>query len=257
MLASTLPTPVAIFVDALNRHDLEALVATFAPDALVNDHRCEFRGAGAIRDWAAREIVGDRVTMNVIEATRRGDGASVSAAIDGAFPKAGLPSPFVLGFYFTTDRDRIALLVIVHNAPKAAAATGALETNRQVVRTFFDRFAAGDIDGTVALFADDATYWFPTTRKVLPKPELAEGLRWIQSRLDGPIRFEIGPMVAEGNKVAVQVESFATTVEGKRFNNLYHLYFEIEGGRIQRAREYNDTAHVYDTLRAGQRREGA
>ena len=30
--------------------------------------------------------------------------------------------------------------------------------------------------------------------------------------------------------------------------------FEFEGDKIVRVREYNDTAHVFDTLRAGQRR---
>jgi uncharacterized protein len=109
----------------------------------------------------------------------------------------------------------------------------------------------------VALFADDATYWFPTIRKTFSKPELADGLHWIQSRLAGAIRFELGPMVAESNMVAVQAESFATTTEGVGFNNLYHLYFEIADGRIARAREYNDTAHVFATLRAGQPRTDA
>jgi hypothetical protein len=30
------------------------------------------------------------------------------------------------------------------------------------------------------------------------------------------------------------------------------IYFELEGGEIRKAREYNDTAHVFATLRAGQ-----
>ena len=61
-------------------------------------------------------------------------------------------------------------------------------------------------------------------------------------------------MVAEPNKVAVQVEGFATTREGAKYNNLYHVFFELDGLKIVRAREYNDTAHVYETLRAGERR---
>jgi ketosteroid isomerase-like protein len=64
-------------------------------------------------------------------------------------------------------------------------------------------------------------------------------------------------MVAEGNAVAVQVASFAKTVEGKPYDNLYHLYVELEGGRVKRAREYNDTALVWATLRAGQAPAGA
>ena len=91
-----------------------------------------------------------------------------------------------------------------------------------------------------------------TTRQTLTMSEFAKGLTWIQSRLDGPIAFELGPMIAEGNAVAIQLESFAKTVEGKPFNNLYHVYFEFDGGQIRRAREYNDTAHVFATLRAGQ-----
>jgi ketosteroid isomerase-like protein len=253
-----LPAPVTAFIAAVNHFDLEGLMATFAEDAIVNDHRCEFRGRDALREWAAREIVGDRVTMTVVEAARRGDGAIVSAEMDGTFSKAGLPSPFVLSFYFSTDRDHIAQLVIVAPATPPSVGVSApnttLETNKQTVRQFFERFAAGDVPGAVALFSADATFWYPTTRKTLTMPEFAEGLSWIKTRLDGPIAFELGEMVAENNKVAVQLESFARTVEGKKFNNLYHVYFEFEGAKIKRGREYNDTAHVFSTLRAGQRK---
>jgi ketosteroid isomerase-like protein len=247
-----LPAPVGSFIDALNRFDLEGLVATFAEDAIVNDHRCELRGRDAIREWAAREIVGDRVTMMVIDATRRGDSATVSAEVEGTFSKTGLPSPFVLTFYFAVDRERIAQLVIVQNKLRDQVTT--VEANKQSVRRFFERFSAGDVAGAVALFHDDATFWYPTTREALAMPAFAAGLEWIKTRLDGPIRFENGEMVAENNKVAVQLESFAKTVEGKTFNNLYHVYFEFEGAKIKRGREYNDTAHVFSTLRAGERR---
>jgi ketosteroid isomerase-like protein len=127
-----------------------------------------------------------------------------------------------------------------------------LDANRQSVRQFFDRFSAGDVAGAVALFHDDATFWYPTTRETLKMPAFAAGLEWIKTRLDGAIRFEIGEMVAENNKIAVQLESFAKTVEGKTFNNLYHIYFEFEGAKIRRGREYNDTANVFSTLRAGE-----
>ncbi len=91
----------------------------------------------------------------------------------------------------------------------------AKEANKQSVRRFFDCFSAGDVAGAVALFHDDATFWYPTTRQTLEMPAFAAGLEWITTRLDGAIRFEIGEMVAENNRVAVQLESFAKTVEGK------------------------------------------
>jgi ketosteroid isomerase-like protein len=249
-----LPRAVHTFIDAMNRFDLEALLATFAPDAIVNDHRCEFRGEEAIRGWLGKEIVGDRVTMKPTEASRRGESATVSAVMDGAYDKTGLPSPLILSFYFSVEGDRIVQLVIVHNKPQTVSVGPgqSAEAHKQTVRRFFELFSAGQVPAVMALFHEDATYWFPTTRKTLTMPELAESLSWIQSRLDGPIAFELGPMVADGKAVSVQLESFAKTVEGKPFNNLYHVYFEFEGDRVSRAREYNDTEHVFATLRAGQ-----
>jgi ketosteroid isomerase-like protein len=255
MSEKMLPESVQTFIDAMNRFDLEGLSATFALDAIVNDHRCEFRGSEAIRAWLAEEIVDDRVTMRLTEATRRGESATVSAVMDGTYDKTGLPSPLILSFYFSVEKDRIVQLVIVHNKAQTGSAvldaTASAEAHKRTVRRFFELFAAGHVPAVMALFHDYATYWFPTTRKTLTMPELAEGLTWIQSRLDGPIAFELGSMVADGNAVAVQLESFAKTVDGKQFNNLYHVYFEFEGDRVSRAREYNDTAHVWATLRAG------
>jgi ketosteroid isomerase-like protein len=114
---SDLPPPVAAYIAATNSFDLDALMTTFDENALVNDHRSEFRGRDAIRDWAAREIIGDRVTLQVIDATRRGESAAVVALVDGTYDKAGLPDPLALALYFSVDGGRIVQLVIVHNRP--------------------------------------------------------------------------------------------------------------------------------------------
>lgn len=130
-----------------------------------------------------------------------------------------------------------------------------IEEQKEIVRQFFGRYSDGDIQGAIFLFRDDATYWFASTRETLGMDKFPEGLKWVQSRLVGRIRYEIGTMVAEPNKVAVQVESFGKTTEGANYNNLYHVYFELDGDKIVYVREYNDTAHVFDTLRAGERRK--
>jgi ketosteroid isomerase-like protein len=117
MNQSTLPEAVSGYIAATNAFDLEALMATFGEDAVVNDHCNEFAGRAAIRKWAEREIVADRVTMKVTGATQRSTSACVTAIIDGKFDKTGLPDPLVLTFYFSLGRDRIDQLVIVHNKP--------------------------------------------------------------------------------------------------------------------------------------------
>jgi ketosteroid isomerase-like protein len=67
MPTTTLTGVIAAHVDAVNAFDTEAVVATFAPEAYVNDAHREIRGTDAIRAFVAKEIVGDNVTMDVVE----------------------------------------------------------------------------------------------------------------------------------------------------------------------------------------------
>ncbi len=65
-ITHALPRVVADHVSAYNTHDPEALMATLATDALVNDVRREFLGHAAIRAWADKEIFfGPNVTLAV------------------------------------------------------------------------------------------------------------------------------------------------------------------------------------------------
>jgi ketosteroid isomerase-like protein len=109
-----------------------------------------------------------------------------------------------------------------------------VEEQKEIVRQFFQRFSAGDIPGVLSLFRDDASYWLATTRETLDLGRLADGLKFVQSRLKGPIRYEIGTMIAELNKIAVQVEGFGKTVEVAIYNNLYHVYFQLEGDKYRK-----------------------
>jgi hypothetical protein len=60
-----LPPLVATYVEATNSFDLARLLATFADDALVNDQLRDYWGKPAIGEWAKRDIIGERLTMNV------------------------------------------------------------------------------------------------------------------------------------------------------------------------------------------------
>lgn len=119
LTTSTLPAPVSDYIAATNDFDIDGMMRTFAEDAIVNDHRNEFAGLDMIRNWAQREIIGDRVTMQVAGATCRGNAVAVTARIDGNFDKTGLPDPLVLTFYFSVSGERIDQLIIVHNKPTA------------------------------------------------------------------------------------------------------------------------------------------
>src|SRR6267378_5756076 len=103
----SLPPLVAAFVDAANSFDLERLMVTFADDALVNDQLRDYWGKTAIRDWAERDIIGERLTIAVTKVVKHYENFIVTADTDGNFDKRGLPDPLVLAFYFTPDNDRV------------------------------------------------------------------------------------------------------------------------------------------------------
>ena len=63
------------------------------------------------------------------------------------------------------------------------------------------------------------------------------------------LRLKIHGVIAEGNKVALEAESFADTSHGKKYNNVYHFLFELRDGKIVTVREYMDTAHQIDVIK--------
>jgi ketosteroid isomerase-like protein len=113
--APDLPVPVAAYIQAVNTFDLDAFLATFADDALVNDQLRDHCGKPAIREWAARDIIGDRVTMYVVKVVDHYGHAIITAHVDGDYDARGLPDPLVLSFYFSAYGEKIVQLIILHN----------------------------------------------------------------------------------------------------------------------------------------------
>jgi hypothetical protein len=114
-ITNDLPQVVADHIAACNAHDADAWMATFAPDAMVNDIQREFIGTKAIRAFADEEIFGANVTMAVQRAWDRHGDVTVHARIDGTYNKTGLPDPLILSFYFNLRDARITQLIIIHN----------------------------------------------------------------------------------------------------------------------------------------------
>ena len=118
-ITNDLPPAIARHLAACNGHDIDAWMATFAPDALVNDVQREFDGAEAIRAFAAKEIFGDSVTFTPLLALDRHGDVTVHARTEGTYDKTGLPDPLVLSLYFSLRDDRITQLIIIHNKARA------------------------------------------------------------------------------------------------------------------------------------------
>jgi ketosteroid isomerase-like protein len=114
---TALPTVVAEHLDAVNAFDTDRIMATFAPDAYVNDNRREIRGAEAIRKFVAKEFVGDSVTMDVREVIDHYGDIIVRAKYDGTYDKANLPAELVMTSYFGVRDGKIISLTVIFNQP--------------------------------------------------------------------------------------------------------------------------------------------
>lgn len=110
---------VAELFAGINAFDTDAIMSTFADDALVNDAQREFWGSGNIRRWVEREIVGAKVTVEVTDAIRHDGLSIVQGVYDGEYDKTGLPDPLILTHYATVAEGagRITNLIIIANRP--------------------------------------------------------------------------------------------------------------------------------------------
>jgi hypothetical protein len=111
------PPAVAEYIAAVNAFDADRIVATFAPDAYVNDNRREIRGLEAIGKFMAKEFVGDRVTMEVLEVIDHYGDIIVSARFDGDYDKTNLPDELIMSSYFALRAGKIVSLAIIFNQP--------------------------------------------------------------------------------------------------------------------------------------------
>ena len=108
---------VAEHIRAVNAFDIDAIMATFATDAYVNDNRREIVGIKAIRCWVEKEIVGDHVTIKVREVLDHYGDTVVRGAYDGTYDKTNLPKELILSNYFAVRNGKIVGLIVIFNQP--------------------------------------------------------------------------------------------------------------------------------------------
>lgn len=127
-----------------------------------------------------------------------------------------------------------------------------IEANKQVVRSFFDRMSAGDIDGAFKLLAPDATWYSLGSRRHTDAFALKSTIEQVfGSLLQTPIQQTVLILTAEEDRVAAVTEGHAVTIDGVNYDNMYHFLFKLRDGLITSLWEFNDTAHVNAVLRRG------
>ncbi len=131
------------------------------------------------------------------------------------------------------------------------------ESNKQLVRKLFEGMNTGDIHRYLALLPDDYTHTIPGKSAFAgtrTKAQLVEVLQGTGMMFPEGLKITIKGMIAEGDRVAVEAESYGELADGTVYNNEYHWLFDVRDGKIQSAREYMCTAHaveVFGPLMAG------
>ena len=104
-----LPIPIAIYVDAENRGDAEALAECFAEDAVVRDEGRTIAGLAAIKQWKAETTKKYQPTIEPLASVQKDGRTIVTNRLTGNFPG----SPIELEFVFTLDGNKIVSLDIL------------------------------------------------------------------------------------------------------------------------------------------------
>jgi ketosteroid isomerase-like protein len=109
MAKPRLPKPIANYIEAENRGDVEALGQCFAENAVVRDEGKTIEGVAAIKEWKAETKRKYRHTIEPLASERKEGKIVVTNRLTGNFTG----SPIELEFVFTLEGDKIASLEIL------------------------------------------------------------------------------------------------------------------------------------------------
>jgi Ketosteroid isomerase-related protein len=125
------------------------------------------------------------------------------------------------------------------------------ETVKAAVTSFLEVFSAGNAEKTLEGLTDDATWWVSGRLDGMSgsydKAGFGKLIGGVADVYVNPLRITPISMVVEGNRAAVEADSFAELKDGRVYNPRCHFLFEVApDGRIALVHEYLDTKLAYD-----------
>jgi ketosteroid isomerase-like protein len=128
-----------------------------------------------------------------------------------------------------------------------------IETNKQVILKYFEAVRRFDKAAILELLAEDFVFkgmgrhpdWM---RYEWGAEGFADAPREMSTKMSKPIVMTLRGMIAEGDRVAVQADSYAQMRNGKIYDNAYHFVFMFENDKIREVLEYCCTYTVFDVF---------
>jgi hypothetical protein len=96
-----LPPVLDRYFAAQNAHDIEAMVACFAPNAVVRDEGRDIIGTKAVRAWKMETSEKYRIAAEPVACRREDDHIIVTVRVSGSFP--GSPANLAYRFGLSAD----------------------------------------------------------------------------------------------------------------------------------------------------------
>ena len=129
-----------------------------------------------------------------------------------------------------------------------------LESNKAVVRQYFDAVRSGDLAALEDVLDPQVCVWFPGVGEL--SGLVLEGRKTVIEDFDQTLRQlydhmepEIMSLTAEEDRVAAELRMRGRVVRtGGHYENHYFFLFRIHDGRITRIHEHLDTQRATKTL---------
>jgi hypothetical protein len=129
-----------------------------------------------------------------------------------------------------------------------------IEENKQTVRHFLAHHRNGAVADLLDAMSDDATWWIPgqphlfSSAGTKTKADMERIWGDLFGRMKDGLEMSVIGMIAEGDKVAAEIRSYADLTDGRVYENQYHMLFTLRQGKIAEVKEYADTlliAHMF------------
>jgi ketosteroid isomerase-like protein len=165
-----------------------------------------------------------------------------------SLPASEVETVFEVTDKFDLDPRLLADVVPSASAPPVRVQPG-IEGNKTLVRALRRAKAGGDPAVVNTFYAKGFRHFIGGERPFgwdhLP---LAEIYAPLSKHLASPVTVCYGPMIADGDRVFEQMDSFARLDDGTVYNNWHAFVHEIRDGKIVQTREYHDPRHVWAVL---------
>jgi uncharacterized protein len=127
------------------------------------------------------------------------------------------------------------------------------DANKQTIEKYFDAMNRQDNKAIRELLTDDFVFkgmgrhpdWM---RYQWGADAFADAPRDMSTKMNKPIKMNLVGMIAEGDKVAVQADSYGEMKNGKTYDNAYHFVITFKNGKMKEVLEYCCTYTVFEVF---------